>query len=114
MGSASVGGFRARPQRHNACAAALLMGLPAASPAMAQDAVTTSAPAGITVPPLGFAKRTLANGLEAYTARDTSTSTGAGAPGNCGSGVTHRMAPVRPPTMPSYVPGTSFAPKAQT
>ncbi|MFA4950288.1 M16 family metallopeptidase [Brevundimonas sp.] len=57
-----------------ACAAALLMGLPAASPAMAQDAVTTSAPAGITVPPLGFAKRTLANGMEVYTARDTSTS----------------------------------------
>ena len=54
-----------------ACAAALLIGLTAASPAMAQDAVTASAPAGINVPPLGFAKRTLANGMEVYTARDT-------------------------------------------
>ncbi|PZO03418.1 MAG: peptidase M16 [Alphaproteobacteria bacterium] len=57
-----------------ACAAGLLLGLPAASPAMAQDAAAASAPAGVTVPPLGFQERTLPNGLKVYTARDTSTS----------------------------------------
>jgi len=57
-----------------ACAAALLLGLPAAAPAMAQDATAASAPAGVTVPPLGFQERTLPNGLKVYTARDTSTS----------------------------------------
>ena len=57
-----------------ACAAALMLGLPAAAPAMAQDAATASAPAGVTVPPLGFQERTLPNGLKVYTARDTSTS----------------------------------------
>ncbi len=56
-----------------ACAAALMLGLPAAAPAMAQDAAA-SAPAGVTVPPLGFQERTLPNGLKVYTARDTSTS----------------------------------------
>ena len=57
-----------------ACAAALMLGLPAAAPAMAQDATAASAPAGVTVPPLGFQERTLPNGLKVYTARDTSTS----------------------------------------
>ncbi|MBJ7446357.1 MAG: insulinase family protein [Brevundimonas sp.] len=58
-----------------ACAAALMLGLPAASPAMAQSAATAAqAPAGVTVPPLGFQERTLPNGLKVYTARDTSTS----------------------------------------
>ena len=57
-----------------ACAAALMLGLPAASPALAQSAATASAPAGVTVPPLGFQERTLPNGLKVYTARDTSTS----------------------------------------
>ncbi|WP_374598090.1 M16 family metallopeptidase [Brevundimonas sp.] len=58
-----------------ACAAALMLGLPAASPALAQSAATAApAPAGVTVPPLGFQERTLPNGLKVYTARDTSTS----------------------------------------
>ncbi|WP_420477815.1 M16 family metallopeptidase [Brevundimonas sp. FT23028] len=53
-------------------ASALLLGLPAASPALAQ----TAAPAAgqIAVPPLGFQERTLPNGLKVYTSRDTSTS----------------------------------------
>jgi zinc protease len=58
-----------------ACAAALMLGLPAASPAMAQSsAAAAQAPSGVTVPPLGFQERTLRNGLKVYTARDTSTS----------------------------------------
>ncbi|HBI18586.1 MAG TPA: hypothetical protein DDY79_04535, partial [Brevundimonas sp.] len=32
------------------------------------------APQGVTVPPLGFTKRVLPNGLEVYTARDADTS----------------------------------------
>ena len=57
-----------------ACVSALLAGLPAAG-ALAQTPTATAAPsAGITVPPLGFAKRTLANGMDVYTARDASTS----------------------------------------
>jgi zinc protease len=58
-------------------AAALL----AAAPAFAEGAPpaplapnASGAAAGIEVPPLGFTKRTLANGLDVYTARDTSTS----------------------------------------
>jgi zinc protease len=53
-------------------ASALLLGLPAAAPALAQ----TAAPAAgsVVVPPLGFQERTLPNGLKIYTARDTSTS----------------------------------------
>lgn len=54
-------------------ASALLLGLPAAAPALAQDA-PAAATQGITVPPLGFQERTLPNGLKIYTARDTSTS----------------------------------------
>ncbi|MDQ8028820.1 MAG: pitrilysin family protein [Brevundimonas sp.] len=54
-------------------ASAVLLGLPAAAPALAQTAA--SAPAGqIAVPPLGFQERTLPNGLKVYTSRDTSTS----------------------------------------
>ncbi|QTC92040.1 M16 family metallopeptidase [Brevundimonas goettingensis] len=56
-----------------ASAAALL----AAAPAFAEGAPAAppaAATAGIEVPPLGFTKRTLANGLDVYTARDTSTS----------------------------------------
>ena len=55
-------------------ASALLLGLPAAGPALAQTA-PAAAPAGeIVVPPLGFRERVLPNGLKVYTARDTATS----------------------------------------
>jgi len=58
-----------------ACAAALLAGLPAAAPAFAQSpASAAAAPAGVQVPPLGFHKRVLANGMEVYSAPDASTS----------------------------------------
>jgi zinc protease len=56
-----------------ACAAALLAGLPAAAPAFAQTPAA-AAPAGVQVPPLGFHKRVLANGMEVYSAPDASTS----------------------------------------
>ena len=49
-------------------ALALLSGAPAL--AQAQSAP----PAGIEVPPLGFVKRTLPNGMDVYTSRDTTTS----------------------------------------
>ena len=48
-------------------ALALLSG----APVLAQS---QTPPAGIEVPPLGFAKRTLPNGMDVYTSRDTSTS----------------------------------------
>ncbi|HYC99462.1 pitrilysin family protein [Brevundimonas sp.] len=51
-----------------AAASALLLGLPAAAPALAQ-----TAPAAVAVPQLGFVERTLPNGLKVYTARDSST-----------------------------------------
>jgi len=55
-------------------ASALLLGLPAVAPAIAQTA-PAAAPAGeIVVPPLGFRERVLPNGLQVYTARDTATS----------------------------------------
>jgi len=38
------------------------------------EAAPASAQSGIEVPPLGFVKRTLANGMDVYTARDSSTS----------------------------------------
>jgi zinc protease len=59
-----------------ACASALLLGLPAAAFAegAAPATVTTAAQGGVAVPPLGFHKRVLANGMEVYTARDASTS----------------------------------------
>lgn len=59
-----------------ACASALLLGLPLAAPAWAKaPAVATAAvQGGVEVPPLGFHKRVLANGMEVYTARDASTS----------------------------------------
>ncbi|MDP3403400.1 MAG: pitrilysin family protein [Brevundimonas sp.] len=48
------------------------LALLSAAPVLAQ---APAAPAtAVAVPPLGFAKRTLANGLEVYTARDSSTS----------------------------------------
>ena len=50
-------------------ALALVSALGTFAPAMAQ-----SAPAGIAVPPLGFVKRTLPNGMDVYTSRDTTTS----------------------------------------
>ena len=50
-------------------ALALLSGAPAL--ALAQ---TTAPAASIEVPPLGFVKRTLPNGMDVYTSRDTSTS----------------------------------------
>jgi zinc protease len=52
-----------------AAALALLTAFGASVPVMAQ-----SAPATIAVPPLGFVKRTLPNGMDVYTARDTTTS----------------------------------------
>ncbi|MFC5344739.1 M16 family metallopeptidase [Brevundimonas staleyi] len=48
-------------------ALALLSGAPAIAQAQ-------TAPASVEVPPLGFVKRTLANGMDVYTSRDTSTS----------------------------------------
>jgi zinc protease len=56
-----------------ASAAVLLIAAPAFAEG-APAAPPTAATAGIEVPPLGFTKRTLANGLDVYTARDTSTS----------------------------------------
>ncbi len=50
-------------------ALALVSVLGAVSPVLAQ-----SAPASVEVPPLGFVKRTLPNGMDVYTSRDTSTS----------------------------------------
>lgn len=59
-----------------ACASALLLGLPAAAFADSAPPATAAAAAqgGVAVPPLGFNKRVLANGMEVYTARDASTS----------------------------------------
>ena len=59
-----------------ACASALLLGLPAAAPAWAKapPASAAAVQGGVQVPPLGFHKRVLANGMEVYTARDASTS----------------------------------------
>ena len=59
-----------------ACASALLLGLPAAAFAesAAPATVTAATQGGVTVPPLGFNKRVLPNGMEVYTARDASTS----------------------------------------
>jgi zinc protease len=60
--------------------AALMLGVTACATAsdtmVATTPVPTDAPApqGITVPPLGFAHRTLPNGLEVYTSQDASTS----------------------------------------
>ena len=54
-------------------ASALLIGLPAAAPAIAQTAPAAAA-GQIVVPPLGFRERVLPNGLKVYTARDTATS----------------------------------------
>lgn len=57
-------------------ASALLLGLSA--PAFADVAATppaaVQAPQGVVVPPLGFTRRVLPNGLEVYSARDASTS----------------------------------------
>jgi zinc protease len=57
-------------------ALALITAVPALAHAQApQPAAGASAQAaGIEVPPLGFTKRTLPNGMDVYTARDTSTS----------------------------------------
>jgi len=54
-------------------ASALLLGLPAAAPAVAQTGPAAAA-GQIVVPPLGFRERILPNGLKVYTARDTATS----------------------------------------
>jgi zinc protease len=50
-------------------ALAIVTALGTFSPVLAQ-----TPPAGIEVPPLGFVKRTLPNGMDVYTARDTTTS----------------------------------------
>ncbi len=52
-----------------AAALALITAFGASAPALAQ-----TAPAAIEVPPLGFQKRTLPNGMDVYTSRDTTTS----------------------------------------
>jgi zinc protease len=57
-----------------ACAWALLLGLPAAGPVLAQTPAAAVPSGGVAVAPLGFTERTLANGLKVYTARDTNTS----------------------------------------
>lgn len=59
----------------SAAAAALALALPT-SPALAQQATTSASnsEAAVTAPALGFQRRVLANGLEVYTAQDTSTS----------------------------------------
>jgi len=57
-----------------ASAAALLAAAPAFAEGAASPPAAATATAGIEVPPLGFTKRTLANGLDVYTARDASTS----------------------------------------
>ena len=54
-------------------ALALVTALGTFAPVLAQDAAGAP-PAGIEVPPLGFAKRTLPNGMDVYTSRDTTTS----------------------------------------
>ncbi len=48
------------------------LALLSAAPVLAQT--PAAPPAAIAVPPLGFAKRTLPNGMDVYTARDTTTS----------------------------------------
>ncbi|QTN20139.1 insulinase family protein [Brevundimonas sp. AJA228-03] len=48
------------------------LALLSAAPVMAQ--APAAPPASVEVPPLGFVKRTLPNGMDVYTARDTSTS----------------------------------------
>ena len=57
-------------------ASALLLGLPAAAVARgpAPGAAAAPAQASVEVPPLGFTRRVLANGMEVYSARDASTS----------------------------------------
>lgn len=55
-------------------ASALLVGLPAAAPAVAQTAPAAASAGQIVVPPLGFRERVLPNGLKVYTAQDASTS----------------------------------------
>jgi zinc protease len=62
-----------------AAAVALLSSSPAwafefPAPATAVTPAATTVTAGIEVPPLGFTRRTLANGLEVYSALDTNTS----------------------------------------
>ncbi len=59
--------------------AALMLGVSACASTemMAAEPVAVAAPTGggeVVVPPLGFVKRTLPNGMDVYTARDTSTS----------------------------------------
>lgn len=54
-------------------ASALMLALPVA-PALAQQATAATSEATVTAPALGFERRVLANGLEVYTAQDTSTS----------------------------------------
>ena len=57
-------------------ASALLLGLPAATVAHASAPAVAAAPAqaAVEVPPLGFTRRVLDNGMEVYSARDASTS----------------------------------------
>ena len=58
-----------------AAAAALLTALPVAAFAeTAPPVAAAQATTGVEVPPLGFQRRTLANGLDVYSLRDTSTS----------------------------------------
>ncbi|MDQ1154749.1 pitrilysin family protein [Brevundimonas sp. SORGH_AS_0993] len=65
------------PLKAGVAASALLLGLAApafAAPAQAPARAAEAAPQGLTVPPLGFARRVLPNGLEVYTSRDPAAS----------------------------------------
>jgi len=55
-------------------ASALMLGLAAPAFADIAPAAAVQAAPGVTVPPLGFARRVLPNGLEVYSARDADTS----------------------------------------
>lgn len=56
------------------CASALLLGLPATVSAQTARPAVAAAPAGVEVPPLGYSRRVLANGMEVYTRKDADTS----------------------------------------
>lgn len=57
------------------CASALLMGLPGTVAAQAPAApVAASQPGQVQVPPLGYQRRVLANGMEVYSRKDADTS----------------------------------------
>jgi len=56
------------------CASALLLGLPATVSAQTAATTAASTPKGVEVPPLGYSRRVLANGMEVYARKDADTS----------------------------------------